>query len=107
MKAVPLLVLALLPSGNGERVVWTGHQLVQACSQQAAADPGSDCAVYVRSVVQRYHELMATHCPRAEARFADILRGVTAYLAQHPAELDRDGSALVLDSFKRGYGCAW
>ena len=104
---VALLFLALAAPQASGHTAWTGHRLVEACASTAGIDPGGDCAVFIRAIVDRYHELLATDCPRVQANFGELVRGVTAFLGHHQAELDREASDLVLDSVKQNYRCAW
>lgn len=86
-------------------VQWTGRTLSEICARSGSAGPRSECVVYVRAMIDRYHESLAEHCPRTEASFQEIMRSVLAYLAGHPSELDESAPQLVVKALMQRYGC--
>jgi hypothetical protein len=87
-----VLLLAVLVSAAHAQVQWDGNRLLAACEQ--GHDPASDCAVFIRRVVDRYHELIATHCAPAHVPFSKIIERVIADLEGNPST----HSQLVLES---------
>ena len=82
---------------------WSASKLAQACATRHTGD----CAVFVRAVLDRYHELIASHCPRQAVPFGDLIAAVTARLAKEPAGEDRPASGLILETIKARYRCNW
>ena len=65
----------------------------------------NDCAVLIRAVVDRYHEVLATRCPHTEAHFPELVGTVTAYLRSRRADLRLPASTLILDAVRARYAC--
>jgi hypothetical protein len=57
---VAALLLAVLVESAQAQTRWDGNRLYAICQQRH--DPDSDCAVFIRGTIDRYHELIATHC---------------------------------------------
>ena len=98
MSALPLLSVA---AGSA----WDGSKLYAACQKPEPLRPNGDCAVYIRAVIDRYHEGIASRCPHTETSFGEIARGAVAYLEAHRTEWGRPAPDLILASIKERYGC--
>src|SRR4051794_2478621 len=83
--------------------LWTGNRLYLAC--QKGHTPSSDCAVFIRGVVDRYHEHLTLHCAPQRVSFGDIVERVVADLEASPAAHNRPAPKLILDSIGKAYEC--
>jgi len=84
---------------------WDGNKLYAACQNQAPVRRQEECAVYIRAVIDRYHEFIASRCPHTQTSFGEIATGVLAYLESHRTEWGRPAPDLILASVKQQYGC--
>jgi hypothetical protein len=82
---------------------WTGVRLYAACQERHTAS--SDCAVFIRGVVDRYHEYIAIHCAPQRVSFGDIVERVVADLEASPTTRNRPAPQLILASIGKTYGC--
>jgi len=100
------LLAALTQAGLSQaEVTWDGHKLRAVCAQVPERQSGGDCAVYVRGVIDRYHEVLAAQCPHQTVSFGEIVREVVTYLEDHPSERGQAASDLILKSLKQRFGC--
>jgi hypothetical protein len=104
-KWLRVLVFALAALGVAAASPWDGNKLYTACERPERSGPHSECAVYTRAVLDRYHEFIASRCPRRQAGIGEIVSGVLAYLEAHRTERDRPAPDLILASVKQRYGC--
>lgn len=98
-----VLLLAALVSGAQAQVPWDGNRLLAACKQRR--DPASDCAVFMRSVVDRYHELIATQCASRHVPFSIIVEEVIADLEANSSTRSSPAHQLILESIGKMAGC--
>lgn len=106
MKASGLVRLiaaaALLGSAHAE-AQWDGNRLYAAC--QVRRDPASDCAVFIRGVIDRYHEFIATHCAPRHIPFSEILKRVVEDLEAYPSIRSLPARQLVLETIGKMSDC--
>jgi hypothetical protein len=100
--ATEFILAALLSTARAEEP-WTGNQLYTACQERQTAS--SDCTVFIRGVVDRYHDFIASHCAPQRVPFNDIVKRVTTDLEANPSVRDRPATQLILDSIDKAYGC--
>ena len=105
MKWLSVLVCALAPLSVAAASPWDGNKLYTVCKKPERSRPHSDCAVYTRAVLDRYHEFIASRCPGRQARIPDIVSGVLAYLEAHRTDRYRPAPDLILASVKQRFGC--
>jgi hypothetical protein len=101
--ALVLLFTLAGAAASNAAAEWSASKLAQACAKRQTGD----CAVFVRGVLDRYHELIASHCPRQAVPFGDLVAAVTARLAKEPPGEDRAASGLILETIKGRYRCGW
>ena len=97
-----LLVAALLSSAHAQ-VRWDGHRLHAKCQQ--GHGPSSDCAVFIRVTIDRYHDFIATHCARQSVPFDKIVESVIADLKASPSTRNWPADKLILESIGKLTGC--
>jgi hypothetical protein len=97
-----IAVAVLILSARAEEP-WTGDRLYAACQEQRSAS--SDCAVFIRSVIDRYHELIANHCVPRWVSFGEIVGRVMADLEANPMSRNEPAPQLILASIGKAYGC--
>jgi hypothetical protein len=102
MNGATFVLAAFVLTARAEEL-WTGDRLYVACHKGRTAS--SDCAVFIRGVVDRYHEYIAIHCAPQRVSFGDIVERVVADLEARPATHNRPASQLILDSIGTAYGC--
>jgi hypothetical protein len=100
---VAVLLLAALLSGAQFQVHWDGNRLHAACQQ--AHGSSSDCAVFIRATVDRYHDFIATHCARQSLPFSKIVESVIADLEASPSTRILPADQLILKSIGNMAGC--
>src|SRR5215213_6382489 len=100
---VAVLLLAALVAGAQAQVPWDGNRLHAACQQ--AHGPTSDCAVFIRATVDRYHDFIATHCARQSVPFSKIVESVIADLEASPSTRSLPADQLILKSIGKMAGC--
>jgi Rap1a immunity proteins len=98
-----VLLLAAFISGTHAQVQWDGDRLLAACQQ--GHGPASDCAVFIRGVVDRYHELIATHCAPRHVPFSENVARVIADLEVNPSARSLSAHQLILESIGMIAGC--
>ena len=99
-----ILILMVFARAEG---TWDGHKLHAVCSHGSEHKPGGDCVVYIRGVIDRFHEFIAAHCPHQTVNFGEIVGEVVSDLDDRPSERDQAASDLVLKSLKQHHGCAF
>jgi hypothetical protein len=97
-----LILAALVGSAHGQ-TQWDGNRLYAACQKQR--DPSSDCAVFIRGTVDRYHEFIAAHCAPRHVLFSEIVERVVADLEANPSTRDWPAHQLILESIGKMSGC--
>jgi hypothetical protein len=97
------VLLAALLSGAQVQVQWDGNRLHATCQQ--AHGPSSDCAVFIRATVDRYHDFIATHCARQSVPFSKIVESVIADLEASPSTRSLPADQLILKSIGKMAGC--
>jgi hypothetical protein len=105
MRWLRALLSALPLLGVAAASPWDGNKLHSACQNLTSSEPHRDCAVYIRGVIDRYHEFIASRCPHAQTSFGEIASGVLAYLEAHQTERGRPAPDLILASVKQQYCC--
>jgi hypothetical protein len=100
---VAVLLLAALLTGAHAQAQWDGTRLHATCQQ--ARGPSSDCAVFIRGVVDRFHELIATRCAPRHVTFSKIVERVIADLEANPSTRNLPAHQLILESIGRMAGC--
>jgi hypothetical protein len=100
--AVTLLLVALISDPQAQ-VQWDGDRLFAACQQRH--DAASDCAVFIRGVIDRYHELIATRCAPRHVPFSDIVERVIADLEANPSTRSLPAHQIILESIGTMAGC--
>jgi hypothetical protein len=100
---IAVLLLAALLTGAHAQVQWDGNRLHATCQQ--AHGPSSDCAVFIRGIVDRYHELIATHCARQSVPFSRIVESVIADLEVSPSTRSLPAHQIILESIGTMAGC--
>jgi hypothetical protein len=98
-----VLLLAAFLSGAQVQVQWDGNRLHATCQQ--AHGPSSDCAVFIRATVDRYHDFIATHCTRQSVPFSKIVESVIADLEASPSTRSLPADQLILKSIGKMAGC--
>ncbi|WP_425374125.1 Rap1a/Tai family immunity protein [Microvirga calopogonii] len=93
---------ALFGSAHAEPQ-WDGNQLYAAC--QVRRDPASDCAVFIRGVVDRYHEFIATHCAPRHVPFSEIRERVVEDLDANRLSRSLPAHQLILESIGKMSKC--
>ena len=96
-------LLTALLSGAQVRVPWDGNRLHATCQQ--AHGPSSDCAVFIRATVDRYHDFIATHCARQSVPFSKIIESVIADVEASPSTRSLPADQLILKSIGKMAGC--
>ena len=76
----------------------TGTYFMPFAAEALSISLGADCVVYIRGVIDRFHEFIAAHCPHQTFNFGEIVGEVVSYLEDHPSERDQAASDLVLKS---------
>jgi hypothetical protein len=97
-----ILLATLIPDAQAQ-TQWGGNRLYATCRNEHA--PSSDCAVFIRGVVDRYHEFIATHCAPQEVPFGEIVDRVIADLKAYPSRRTQAAPDLILDSIGSAYRC--
>jgi len=105
MRWLRVLTCALPLFGLAAASPWDGNKLYAACQHRDPLGPHGNCEVYIRAVIDRYHEFLASRCPQAQTSFGEIASGVLAYLEAHRTERGRPAPDLILASVKQQYGC--
>jgi hypothetical protein len=100
---IAVLLLAALLTGAHAQVQWDGNRLHATCQQ--AHGPSSDCAVFIRATVDRYHDFIATHCARQSVPFSKIVESVIADLEASPSTRSLHADQLILKSIGKMAGC--
>jgi Rap1a immunity proteins len=100
---VAALLLAVLVESAQAQTRWDGNRLYAICQQRH--DPDSDCAVFIRGTIDRYHELIATHCAPQHIPFSKILERVVADLDASPSTRSLRAHHLILESIGEMSGC--
>jgi hypothetical protein len=100
---IAVLLLAALLTGAHAQVQWDGNRLHATCQQ--AHGPSSECAVYIRATVDRYHDFIATHCARQSVPFSKIVESVIADLEASPSTRILHADELILKSIGKMAGC--
>jgi hypothetical protein len=95
--------LAALISGPQAQVQWDGNRLRATCQQ--AHGPSSNCAVFIRATVDRYHDFIATHCARQSVPFSRMVESVIADLEASPSTRSLPADQLILKSIGKMAGC--
>ena len=60
----------------------------------------------MRSVLDRFHELIAERCPPQRVSFPDLLDAVVRHLEAHEPERERSATSLIIASIAEQYGCS-
>jgi Rap1a immunity proteins len=101
IRAMTALAFFILSAHADE--TWTGDRLYAACHERQNAS--SDCAVFIRSVIDRYHEMIASHCAPQRVSFGEIVAMVMADLEANPETRSQPAPQLILGSIGKTYGC--
>lgn len=100
---IALFTLATSACSTRAYSAWDGDRLLAVCSGAGAGQQTSDCEVFIRGAVDRYHELLATQCAPKQVRFSEIVGIVVRYLQTHPAERPLPANELVLASVREAF----
>jgi hypothetical protein len=100
---VAALILAAFVGSAHAQTQWDGNRLYAACQKQH--DPSSDCAVFIRGVIDRYHEYIATHCAPRRVPFNEIVERVVADLEAYPSSRSLPARQLILESIGKMSDC--
>jgi hypothetical protein len=98
-----VLLVAVLLSGPQAQVQWDGNRLHATCQQEHG--PSSDCAVFIRVTIDRYHDFIATRCTRQSVPFSKIVESVIADLEGSPSTRSLPADQLILESIGKKIGC--
>ncbi len=82
---------------------WSGNRLYAACQLQHTVP--SDCDVFIRGVIDRYHEFIASLCAPQHVSFDEIVERIVADLEANRSTRNEPAAHLILDSIGRAYGC--
>ena len=97
------LLLAALLSGAHAQAQWDGNRLHATCQHEHG--PSSDCAVFIRATVDRYHDFIAAHCAQQSVPFSNIVESVIADLEASPSTRSLPADQLILKSIGKMAGC--
>ena len=100
---IAVFLLAALLSSPQVQAQWDGKRLHATCQQ--AHGPSSDCAVFIRATVDRYHDFIATHCARQSVPFSKIVESVVADVEASPSTRTMPADQLILKSIGKMAGC--
>lgn len=100
-----MVALALSAVSTTAQPAWDGNRLLEVCARPTARQRTSDCDVFIRGAIDRYHEFLATRCAPRQVRFGEIVEIIVQYLQEHPADRQRPANDLILASLTEAYSC--
>ena len=97
-----MIALAVFISPVRADETWSGDRLYAAC--QLRHTISSDCAVFIRGVIDRYHEFIASHCAPQHVSLDEIIERIVADLEANRSTRNKPAPQLILGSIGRAYG---